>query len=123
MKFNIKIAQILDKHLPTDGVGTEREKLRTALMNDLLTLDSNAMDRTEVACICPKKITFDYWTRDFGKLTENYTWVYDINKVRGRMFDKVEKLYEFKKVQGIDDILYYLESHMTSNWKVASKKK
>ena len=36
MKFNIEIAKVLDKHLPANGQGTEREKLRTDLMIDLL---------------------------------------------------------------------------------------
>ena len=36
MKFNIEIAKILDNHLPANGVGTEREKLRMELMADLL---------------------------------------------------------------------------------------
>ena len=36
MKFNIEIAKILDNHLPANGVGTEREKLRMGLMADLL---------------------------------------------------------------------------------------
>ena len=36
MKFNIEIAKVLDKHFPAKGQGTEREKLRTDLMTDLL---------------------------------------------------------------------------------------
>lgn len=36
MKLNIEIAKILDKHLPADGVNTEREQLRMNLMTDLL---------------------------------------------------------------------------------------
>ena len=36
MELNIEIAKILDKYVPSDGVGTEREKLRMNLMSELL---------------------------------------------------------------------------------------
>lgn len=34
--MQIKIAEILDKYLPADGIGTEREKLRSNILNEIL---------------------------------------------------------------------------------------
>ena len=41
MKFNIEIAKILDKYIPADGTGTDREKLRMNLMRELLIIVNN----------------------------------------------------------------------------------
>ncbi len=38
MKYNIEISKILDKHLPANGVGTERELLRMNIHRDMCDL-------------------------------------------------------------------------------------
>lgn len=59
----------------------------------------------EVACICPSKRVFDNWVRDNAVEGEKYIWVYSIDKIRGRRFSRVEKLYKYYEVRGINEIL------------------
>jgi len=37
----IEVSKILDKHLPADGIGTEREKLRMMLHSEICVLVAN----------------------------------------------------------------------------------
>lgn len=63
MEYNIEIVKILDKYIPADGVGTEREKLRMNVMTELLLLvNKNEYER-------PKES--DYMDDDGFATTEN----------------------------------------------------
>jgi hypothetical protein len=35
--------------------------------------------------------------------------------MRSKLFDKVEKLYNYYEIKDINDILYYIETHLRSN--------
>lgn len=69
----------------------------------------------EVAVVCPSQRTFQNWQKENKKPDENYTWVYSINNVRGKIFDRIEKLYKYYEIRDIDDVLYYLETRLKRN--------
>jgi len=69
----------------------------------------------EVAVICPSYRDFLNFVREFEKDGEIYTWVYGIDKVRGRLFDRVEKLFNYYELKDIDAVMDYLETHLRSN--------
>lgn len=66
----------------------------------------------EVAIITPKYIDFFFWIKQNKKDNEIYTWIFKLDKVLGKKFDRIEKLYNYQEVQDIDEILYYLERHL-----------
>jgi hypothetical protein len=63
-----KISEILDNHLPPDGVGTEREKLRMLLMNELIiaSKQENAELKKHIAY-------FAYWYENMKGNTDAFT--------------------------------------------------
>jgi len=69
----------------------------------------------EVAVVTPRYRDFQIWLRENEKPNEKYTWIDEINSVRGIMFDRVEKLYNYDEIKDIDDVLDYLETHLRSN--------
>ena len=69
----------------------------------------------EVAVLCPSFRDYKIWLRENEKPNENYTWVYRVDCVRGKIFDRVEKIFRYYNIKDIDDILDYLEAHLRSN--------
>jgi len=70
----------------------------------------------EVAVICPLYRDYQYWLKDNQKPGERYTFVDHINPVRGRIFDRVEKIYRHEEIKELGEILDYLESHMKTEY-------
>jgi hypothetical protein len=67
----------------------------------------------EVAVICPSYITYLTWLKENSdNPEERYTWVDHLKPIIGKRFDRVEKLYKWYKIEDIDEVLDYLESHM-----------
>ena len=69
----------------------------------------------EVAVVTPSLLDYRIWLKENEKPNEKYTLVQRIHNVRGRIFDRVEKLYNYYEIQDIDDVLDYLETHLRSN--------
>lgn len=69
----------------------------------------------EVAVITPRYRDFQIWLRENEKPNEKYTWIDEINSVRGKIFDRVEKLYNYYEIKDVNDVLDYLETHLRSN--------
>lgn len=69
----------------------------------------------EVAVLCPIFRDYKIWLRENENPNENYTWVYRVDCVRGRRFDRVEKIFRYYNIKDIDDILDYLETHLRGN--------
>jgi len=69
----------------------------------------------EVAVLCPSFRDYKIWLRENKKPNENYTWVYRVDCVRGRIFDRVEKIFRYYNIKDIDDILGYLDTHLRNN--------
>lgn len=57
MKYNIEISKILDKHLPANGQGTEREILRMNLHRDICDLINLLTIPVVVSTCCDDKET------------------------------------------------------------------
>jgi len=65
-----------------------------------------------VAVITPRFRDYLDFIETLEKIdTEKYVWVYDINRVRGRMFTDVKKLRNWRATTDIDDIMEYIEKH------------
>jgi hypothetical protein len=80
-----------------------------------LNINSKTTALHEVAVICPSFRDYKIWLKGNKKHNENYTWVYRVDCVRGKIFDRVEKIFRYYNIQDIDDILYYLKTHLRRN--------
>lgn len=69
----------------------------------------------EVAVLCPSVRDYKIWLRENEKPNENYTWVYRLDCVVGKTFDRVEKIFRYYNIQDINDVLNYLETHLRSD--------
>ena len=90
------------------------------MKNDNSTKKSNASKPMlcEVAVITPRFIDFLNFTKEQAHekaQNERYFFVDSIKSVRGRLFDRVEKLHNYYEIKDIDNVLDYLETHLRSN--------
>lgn len=69
----------------------------------------------EVAVLTPKYRDFVYWVEKNQKEKEVYTWIFNVDKVRGKRFNRIEKLFNYYEIQDINDVMDYLETHTVSN--------
>ncbi len=69
----------------------------------------------EVAVITPRFRDYLEYIRNQNIENEKYCFVDNIRAVRGKLFDRVEKLHNYFHIQDIDDVLDYLETHLRSN--------
>jgi len=69
----------------------------------------------EVAVVTPKYRDFIYWVEKNQKQNEVYTWIFNVDKIRGKRFNRIEKLYNYHEIQDIKEIMDYLETHTVSN--------
>lgn len=75
---------------------------------------NNTMLR-EVAVITPRFRDYLEFIRRQNIENEKYCFVDSIQKVKGRLFDRVEKLHNYFYIKDIDEVLDYLETHLRSN--------
>lgn len=68
--------------------------------------------KLNIAIITPTCKDYMQFINDNPSDIKEYTWVHSINIARGRRFDDVIKLYQYYKIDGINEVLEYLESHM-----------
>jgi hypothetical protein len=69
----------------------------------------------EVAVLTPKYRDFVYWVEKNQKEKEVYTWIFNVDKVRGKRFNRIEKLFNYYEIKDINDVMDYLETHTVSN--------
>ncbi len=69
----------------------------------------------EVAVVTPKYRDFVYWVEKNQKENEVYTWIFNVDKVREKRFNKIEKLFNYYEIQSINEVMDYLETHTVSN--------
>jgi hypothetical protein len=69
----------------------------------------------EVAVVTPKYRDFIYWVEKNQKENEVHTWIFNVDKIRGKRFNRIEKLYNYHEIQDINEIMDYLETHTVSN--------
>ena len=55
-KYNLDVSILLDNHLPSNGVGTEREKLRILLHSDISTLIKKASHPEQINTLIDQKV-------------------------------------------------------------------
>ena len=78
-------------------------------------LEQNSKECIQVAVICPSYRYFLNFVREFEKDGEIYTWVCCIDNVRGKLFDRVEKIFNYYELKDIDAVMYSLETRLRSN--------
>ena len=69
----------------------------------------------EVAVVTPKYRDFDYFIKNNRKENEIYTWIYNVDRIRGKRFNRIEKLFNYYEIQDINNVMDYLETHTVSN--------
>lgn len=69
----------------------------------------------EVAVITPRFRDYLEFIRNQNIENEKYCFVDSIQSVRGKLFDRVEKLNNYFHIKDIDEVLDYLETHLRSN--------
>jgi hypothetical protein len=69
----------------------------------------------EVAVITPRFRDYLEFIRNQNIENEKYCFVDSIQSVRGKLFDRVEKLHNYFHIKDIDKVLDYLETHLRSN--------
>lgn len=69
----------------------------------------------EVAVVTPRFRDYLEFIRNQKNENEKYCFVDSIQSVRGKLFNRVEKLHNYFHIKDIDEILDYLETHLHSN--------
>lgn len=75
---------------------------------------ANAM-LCEVAVITPRFKDYLEFIRNQNIEKEKYHFVDSIKSVRGKLFDRVERLHNYFHVKDIREVEDYLETHLRSN--------
>lgn len=69
----------------------------------------------EVAVITPRFRDYLEFIRNQNIENEKYFFVDSIKSLRGKLFDRVEKLHNYFYIKDIDEVLDYIETHLRSN--------
>jgi hypothetical protein len=111
----LKINFIMKKSAHQIWKESKEQNLTKEEFKEKLKIEGVIVKKLEVAVLCPSFRDYKIWLKENEKTNENYTWVYSINCVRGKLFDRVEKIFRYYNIQDINGVLDYLETHLRSN--------